>query len=42
VTATETSPDPHLTRVIRDHANEVSGFVRNGMPGMMQGMMGGR
>lgn len=42
VTATETSTDAHLTQVIRDHANEVSGFVRDGMPAMMQGMMGGR
>jgi hypothetical protein len=42
VTATETSADPQLTKVIRGHANEVSGFVRDGMPSMMQGMMGGR
>jgi hypothetical protein len=42
VSATETSSDPHLTQLIRDHSNEVSGFVRDGMPAMMQGMMGGR
>jgi hypothetical protein len=42
VSATETSTDPHLAQLIRDHANEVSGFVRDGMPSMMQGMMGGR
>ncbi|GAB4970837.1 hypothetical protein MAHJHV55_45040 [Mycobacterium avium subsp. hominissuis] len=41
VVAEETSDDPALTDVIRAHAREVTGFVRDGMPAMMQGMMGG-
>ncbi len=41
VTVVETSNDPALVNAIRDHAREVSGFVRDGMPAMMQGMMGG-
>ena len=41
VIAEETSDDPALTDAIRAHAREVSGFVRDGMPAMMQGMMGG-
>jgi len=41
VTVTETSTDPRLTSAIRQHAQEVSGFVRDGMPAMMRGMMGG-
>ncbi|MHB8588064.1 MAG: hypothetical protein ACYDA0_04315 [Candidatus Dormibacteraceae bacterium] len=40
VVATETSSDPKLTNAIRAHSQEVSGFVRDGMPAMMQGMMG--
>jgi len=40
VTVTETSTDPRLTSAIRQHAQEVSGFVRDGMPAMMHGMMG--
>lgn len=40
VIAEETADDPNLVRAIRDHAQEVSGFVRDGMPAMMQGMMG--
>jgi hypothetical protein len=40
VVVTETSTDPGLTNAIRDHAQEVSGFVRDGMPAMMRGMMG--
>src|SRR5437867_3561965 len=40
VVVTETSSDPRLTKAIRQHADEVSGFVRDGMPAMMQGMMG--
>jgi len=40
VQVTETSSDPEVTRAIREHAQEVSGFVRDGMPAMMQGMMG--
>lgn len=38
---TETSNEPQLTEAIRKHAREVSGFVQEGMPAMMQGMMGG-
>ena len=41
VTVTETSSDPALTAAIRQHSQEVSGFVRDGMPAMMRGMMGG-
>jgi hypothetical protein len=39
--AEETSDDPALTDAIRAHAREVTGFVRDGMPAMMHGMMGG-
>ena len=41
VVAVETADDPNLTLAIRAHAREVSGFVTEGMPAMMQGMMGG-
>jgi hypothetical protein len=41
VVAEETSDDPPLTDAIRAHARGVTGFVRDGMPAMMQGMMGG-
>jgi hypothetical protein len=41
VTVTETSGDPALTRAIRQHAREVSGFIKDGMQAMMRGMMGG-
>ncbi|MEP7104973.1 MAG: hypothetical protein ABI838_03900 [Chloroflexota bacterium] len=41
VTVTETSTDPALISAIRRHSEEVSGFVRDGMPAMMRGMMGG-
>jgi hypothetical protein len=40
VVVTETSSDPGLVSAIREHAKEVSGFVRDGMPAMMPGMMG--
>jgi hypothetical protein len=40
VIAEETSDEPALTRAIRDHAREVTGFVDNGMPSMMKQMMG--
>jgi len=40
VVVTETSIDARITRAIREHAQEVSGFVRDGMPAMMRGMMG--
>ena len=39
VVVTETSNDPRLTEAIREHAREVTSFVREGMPAMMQGMM---
>ncbi len=38
VIAEETSDDTALTDTIRAHAREVTGFVRDGMPAMMQGM----
>lgn len=41
VIAEETADDPNLVQAIREHAQEVSGFVRDGMPAMMQQMMGG-
>src|SRR3989442_1862952 len=40
VVVTETSTDQRITAAIRDHAQEVSGFVHDGMPAMMRGMMG--
>lgn len=40
VIAEETASDPNLTNAIRAHAREVTGFVVEGMPAMMQGMMG--
>jgi hypothetical protein len=40
VIAEETADDPALTQTIRAHAQEVTGFVRDGMPPMMRGMMG--
>jgi len=40
VIAEETADDPALTKAIRAHALEVTGFVREGMPPMMRGMMG--
>ena len=40
VAVVETSDDRQLTAAIRAHAQEVSGFVRDGMPAMMRGMMG--
>jgi hypothetical protein len=41
VIAEETADDPALTETIRAHAREVTGFVQQGMPAMMQQMMGG-
>jgi hypothetical protein len=35
----ETASDPDLTDAIRAHAREVIGFVVQGMPAMMQGMI---
>ena len=40
VIAVETADNPDIAAVIRDHAREVTGFVEQGMPAMMQGMMG--
>jgi hypothetical protein len=40
IVAVETANDPDLTRAIRAHAREVTGFVVDGMPAMMKGMMG--
>jgi hypothetical protein len=40
VVAVETADDPELTRAIRAHAQEVTGFVNDGMPAMMRGLMG--
>ena len=40
VVAEETADAPALTQAIRAHAQEVTGFVRDGMPAMMRGMMG--
>lgn len=39
VSVTETSDDPEVIAAIHQHAEEVSGFVRDGMPAMMRGMM---
>lgn len=39
VIAEETADDPALVQAIRAHAQEVTGFVRDGMPPMMQAMM---
>ncbi|MEO9190683.1 MAG: hypothetical protein ABI224_11915 [Acetobacteraceae bacterium] len=36
---TETSTDPTMIKVIQSHAREITGFVREGMPAMMRGMM---
>jgi hypothetical protein len=41
VTVTETSSDLELTNAVREHAQEVTGFVRDGMTAMMRGMMSG-
>ena len=41
VIAGETAEDPALADAIRAHAREVTGFVQQGMPAMMQQMMGG-
>lgn len=39
VAVTETSNDPAMVAVIRAHAEELNGFVREGMPAMMRQMM---
>ena len=40
VAVTETSSDPRIVKAIREHAREVTGFVREGMQAMMSGGMG--
>ena len=39
VAVEETSDDPEVSGAIQRHADEVSAFVREGMPAMMRGMM---
>lgn len=39
IAVTETSTDPAMIKVIQSHAREITGFVREGMPAMMHGMM---
>jgi len=39
IAVTETSNDPEMIQVIRLHAREINGFVNDGMPAMMRGMM---
>jgi flagellar biosynthesis/type III secretory pathway ATPase len=42
IMVTETSDDPDMVAVIREHAREVTEFVETGMPGMMHGRMRSR
>lgn len=39
IIVTETSDDREMLDVIREHAREVTGFVEEGMPAMMENMM---
>lgn len=39
IAVTETADDPAMVAIIREHAREISGFVRDGMPAMMRSMM---
>jgi hypothetical protein len=39
VAVSETSNDPAMVAIIRQHARELNGFVREGMPAMMRDMM---
>lgn len=39
IVVTETSNDPDMISVIRDHAQEINQFVKEGMPNMGGGMM---
>lgn len=39
VVVTETADDPAMVAIIRAHAHEINGFVHEGMPAMMRGMM---
>src|SRR5437879_2471186 len=40
VMAEETADDPVLAQAIRAHAQEITGFVRDGMPPMIRRIMG--
>jgi hypothetical protein len=39
IAVTETSDDPQMVALIHAHAREIDGFVAEGMPAMMRGMM---
>jgi hypothetical protein len=39
VAVTETAADTAMVAVIKEHAREINGFVGDGMPAMMRGMM---
>ncbi|MDE2166337.1 MAG: hypothetical protein KGJ66_08365 [Alphaproteobacteria bacterium] len=39
VAVTETASDADMVQLIKAHAKEISGFVTEGMPAMMKGMM---
>lgn len=39
IAVTETAADADMVELIRAHAREISGFVAQGMPAMMRGMM---
>jgi hypothetical protein len=39
IAVTETSEDPQMVALIHAHAREIDGFVADGMPAMMRGMM---
>ena len=39
IAVTETSEDPKVVALIHAHAHEIDGFVADGMPAMMRGMM---
>jgi hypothetical protein len=39
IAVTETSNDARIVEIIRAHAREINGFVKDGMPAMMRNMM---
>ena len=39
IAVTETSEDAGMVEIIRAHAREINGFVKDGMPAMMRNMM---
>jgi len=39
IAVTETSDDANMVKIIREHAREITGFVKDGMPAMMRNMM---